>query len=130
MRTQLYTTTVDPTKAFDMVDREGLGEIMQNFGCPDRFTHMVPQLHDGRMAFVTVNGAISEAFAVTSRVRQACVLAPTLFSLMFYVMRVDAYRYERPGIRIDYRTDGHPPNSRRIQTPTRLHNYYLRSALR
>nr|VZI36609.1 unnamed protein product [Spirometra erinaceieuropaei] len=100
MRTHLYSTFVDLTKAFDTVNREGLWKIMQKFGCPERFTQMVRQLHDGMMARVTDNGAVSEAFAVTNGVKQDCVLAPTLFSLMFSTMLMDAYRDERPGIRI------------------------------
>nr|VZI23149.1 unnamed protein product [Spirometra erinaceieuropaei] len=97
MRTHLYSTSVDLTKAFDTVNREGLWKIMQKFGCPERFTQMVRQLHDGMMARVTDNGAVSEAFAVTNGVKQGCVLAPTLFSLMFSAMLMDAYRDERPG---------------------------------
>nr|VZI33700.1 unnamed protein product [Spirometra erinaceieuropaei] len=46
MRTHLYSTFVDLTKAFDTVNREGLWKIMQKFGCPERFTQMVRQLHD------------------------------------------------------------------------------------
>nr|VZI29711.1 unnamed protein product [Spirometra erinaceieuropaei] len=114
MRTHLYSTFVDLTKAFDTVNREGLWKIMRKFGCPERFTQMVRQLHDGMMARVTDNGAVSEAFAVTNGVKQGCVLAPTLFSLMFSVMLMDAYRDERPGIRIAYRTDGHLLNQRRM----------------
>nr|VZI35290.1 unnamed protein product [Spirometra erinaceieuropaei] len=96
MRTHLYSTFVDLTKAFDTVNREGLLKIMQKFGCPERFTQMVRQLHDGIMARVTDNGAVSEAFAVTDGVKQGCVLAPTLFSLMFSAMLMDAYRNEHP----------------------------------
>nr|VZI31795.1 unnamed protein product [Spirometra erinaceieuropaei] len=114
MRTHLYSSFVDLTKAFDTVNREGLWKIMQKFGCPERFTQMVRQLHDGMMARVTDNGAVSEAFAVTNGVKQGCVLAPTLFSLMFSAMLMDAYRDERPGIRIAYRTDGRLLNQRRM----------------
>nr|VZI00492.1 unnamed protein product [Spirometra erinaceieuropaei] len=114
MRTHLYSTFVDLTKAFDTVNREGLWKIMQKFGCPERFTQMVRQLHDGLMARVKDNGAVSVAFAVTNGVKQGCVLAPTLFSLMFSAMLMDAYRDEHPGIRIAYRTDGHLLNQRRL----------------
>nr|VZI19312.1 unnamed protein product [Spirometra erinaceieuropaei] len=100
MRTHLYSTFVDLTKAFDTVNREGLWKIMQKFGCPEQFIQMVRQLHNGMMARVTDNGAVSETFAVTNGVKQGCVLAPTLFSLMFSAMLMDAYRDERPGIRI------------------------------
>nr|VZI24094.1 unnamed protein product [Spirometra erinaceieuropaei] len=120
MRTHLYSTFVDLTKAFDTVNREGLWKIMQKFGCPERFTQMVRQLHDGMMARVTDNGAVSEAFAVTNGVKQGCVLAPTLFSLMFSAMLMDAYRDERPGIRIAYRTDGHLLNQRRMHFQSRV----------
>ncbi|BHF73242.1 hypothetical protein SprV_0401632000 [Sparganum proliferum] len=120
MRTHLYSTFVDLTKAFDTVNREGLWKIMQKFGCPERFTQMVRQLHDGMMARVTDNGAVSEAFAVTNGVRQGCVLAPTLFSLMFSSMLMDAYRDERPGIRIAYKTDGHLLNQRRMHFQSRV----------
>nr|VZI52010.1 unnamed protein product [Spirometra erinaceieuropaei] len=120
MRTHLYSTFVDLTKAFDTVNREGLRKTMQKFGCPERFTQMVRQLHDGMMARVTENGAVSEAIAVTNGVKQGCVLAPTLFSLMFSVMLMDAYRDERPGIRIAYRTDGHLLNQRRMYFQSRV----------
>ncbi|BHF84969.1 hypothetical protein SprV_1002812400 [Sparganum proliferum] len=73
------------------------------------------------MARVTDNGAVSEAFAVTNGVKQGCVLAPTLFSLMFSAMLMDAYRDERtPGIRIAYRTDGHLLNQRRMNFQSRV----------
>nr|VZI25803.1 unnamed protein product [Spirometra erinaceieuropaei] len=52
---------------------------------------------------MTENGAVSEAFAVTNGVRQDCVFAPTLFS----VMLMDAYRDELRQILIAYTTDGH-----------------------
>nr|VZI47771.1 unnamed protein product [Spirometra erinaceieuropaei] len=120
MRTHLYSTFVDLTKAFDKVNREGLWKIMQKFGCPERFTQMVRQLHDGMMARVTDNGAVSEAFAMTNGVKQGCVLTPTPFSLMFSAMRMDAYRDERPGIRIAYRTNGHLLIQRRMHFQSRV----------
>ncbi|BHF59663.1 hypothetical protein SprV_0100262400 [Sparganum proliferum] len=101
MQTHLYSTFVDLTKAFDTVNREGPWKIMQKFGCPKRFAQMVRQLHGGIMQRVTDNGAVSEAFAVTNGVKQGCLLAPTLFSLMFSAMLLDAHR----GIQIAYRTD-------------------------
>ncbi|BHF78098.1 hypothetical protein SprV_0602120800 [Sparganum proliferum] len=120
MRTHLYSTFVDLRKAFDTVNREGLWKIMRKFGCPERFIEIVRQLHDGMMARVTDNGAVSEAFAVTNGVKQGCVLAPTLFSLMFSAMLMDAYHDERPGIRIAYRTDGQLLNQWRMHFQSRV----------
>ncbi|BHF69443.1 hypothetical protein SprV_0301248700 [Sparganum proliferum] len=88
-------------------NREGLGKIMQKFGCSELFTQMVRQLRDGMMAQVTDKGAVSEAFSVINGVKQGCVLANTLFGLMFSAMLMDANRDERPRIRVAYRTDGH-----------------------
>nr|VZI22446.1 unnamed protein product [Spirometra erinaceieuropaei] len=71
-------------------------------------------------AHITDNGDVSEAFAVTDGVKQGCVPAPILFGLMFSAMLMDAYRGERPGIRITYRTDGRLFNQRRILFQSRL----------
>nr|VZI37437.1 unnamed protein product [Spirometra erinaceieuropaei] len=90
MRTHLHSTFVDLTKAFDTVNREGLWKFTQKFGCPERFTQMVRQLHDGMMA------------------------------LMFSAMLMDAYRDERPGIRMAYRTDGQLLNQRRLHFQSRV----------
>nr|VZI39829.1 unnamed protein product [Spirometra erinaceieuropaei] len=120
MQTHLYSTFLDLTKTYDTTNREGLWKIMQIFGCPKRFTQMVRQLHDGMMARVTDNGAVSEAFAVTNGLKQGRVLEPTLFSFMFTVMLMDAYRDERPRIRMVYRTDGHLLNHRRMHFQSRV----------
>ncbi|VDL85715.1 unnamed protein product [Schistocephalus solidus] len=120
MRTHLYTTFVDLMTAFDTVNRDGLWKVMQKFRCPERFTHIVPQLDDGMTTRFTDNGTVSEAFAVTNGVKQTCVLASTMFSLIFSTMLMDAYRYECPGIRIANGTDEHLLNSRRLQAPTRV----------
>nr|VZH99391.1 unnamed protein product [Spirometra erinaceieuropaei] len=112
MRTHLYSTFMDLTKAFDTLNREGLWKIMKKFGCLERFTQMVRQLYDGMPTRVTEHGVVSEVFALTNEVKHSCVLAPTLFSLMFTAMLMDAYRDEGPGIRVAYRTDGHLPNQR------------------
>ncbi|BHF59549.1 hypothetical protein SprV_0100250900 [Sparganum proliferum] len=98
VRIHFYSTSVDLTKAFDTVNREGLWKIVQKFGCPERLTQMVRQLHDGSMmARITDNLVFSEAFAVTNEMKRGCILAPTLFSLMFSAMKMDAYCDERPG---------------------------------
>ncbi|VDL89238.1 unnamed protein product [Schistocephalus solidus] len=108
MRTHVYTTYVNLTKAFDTMNRDGLLKIMQKFGCPERFIHMVRQLHDGTMARVMDNGAVSEAFAVTNGVKHGRVLAPTLFSLILSSKLMDNYLGESPGVRIAYRMNDRP----------------------
>nr|VZH91293.1 unnamed protein product [Spirometra erinaceieuropaei] len=80
---------------------------------------MVRLLHDDMMARIADNGVFSETFAVTNGVKQDCILTPTLFSLMCSAMLMDAYRDERPGIRVTYRMGDHRLNHRRM-------HFYLR----
>ena len=101
----LYTTFVDLTKAFDTVCREGLWKIMAKFGCPDKFIAMVQQFHDGMCATVQEDGQHSDPFAVTNGVKQGCVLAPTLFSMVFSAMLSDAFRDGDIGLDFRYRTN-------------------------
>ena len=82
----LYMTFVDLPNAFDTVSRDGLWKIMAKFGCPPRFIAMVRQFHDGMQARVQNDGEYSEPFLVTNGVKHGCVMAPTLFSLMFSAM--------------------------------------------
>ncbi|BHF59156.1 hypothetical protein SprV_0100211200 [Sparganum proliferum] len=66
---------------------------------------MVRQLHDSMTPRVTDNGVVSEAFAMAKGVKHGHVLTPTLFSFVFSAILLDAYRDERPGIRVAYGTD-------------------------
>ena len=79
------------TKAFDTVSRDGLWKIMAKFGCRPRSIAMVRQFHDGMQARVQNDGEYSEPFPVTNGVKQGCVMAPTLFSMMFSAMLTDAF---------------------------------------
>ena len=56
---------------------------MAKFGCPAKFIAMVRQFYDGMLARVQNDGEFSDPFPVTNRVKQGCVLALTLFSMMF-----------------------------------------------
>ena len=85
-------TFVDLTKAFDTVSRDGLWKIMAMFGCPPRYITMVRQFHDGMQARVQNVGEYSEPFPVTNGVKQGCVMAPTLFSMMFSAMLTYAFQ--------------------------------------
>ncbi|BHF63244.1 hypothetical protein SprV_0200623600 [Sparganum proliferum] len=96
-------TEWDLTKDFDTVNPEELRKIMQKFGCLERFSQLVRQLHDDMTARATDGGVVSEAFAMTNGVKQGYVLAPTFFSLML----VDAYLEELSEIRVAHRTDSH-----------------------
>ena len=102
----LYMTFIDLTKAFDTVSRDGLWKIMAKFGCPPRYIAMVRQFHDGTQARIQNDGEYSEPFPVTNGVKQGCVMAPTLFSMMFSAMLTDAFQDVDAGFPIRYRFDG------------------------
>ena len=108
---------VDLIKAFDKVSREGLWKIMAKFGCPTKFIAMVRQFNDGMLARVQNDGEFSDPFPVTNDVKQGCVLAPTLFSMMFSAMLTDAFQDGDNGIR--YHFDGKLFILRRLQAKSK-----------
>ena len=53
-------------------------------------------------------------------VKQDCVMAPTLFSMMFSAMLMDAFQDSDTGFLIRYRFDGNIFNFRRLQAKTKV----------
>ena len=103
---------------------------MKKFGCPNKFINMVRQLHDGMLARVLDDGESSDAFPVTNGVKQGCVLAPTLFSMMFSAMLSDAFRDDmETSMKIRFRTDGNIFNLRRLQAKTKVKEDAVRDFL-
>ena len=97
---------VDLTKAFDTVNRNGLWKILQKSGCPDKLTALISSFHDGIQARVLENGDILDPFQVSNGVKQGCVLAPTLFSILFTAMLPGAFSNCDRGVYIQFCTDG------------------------
>ena len=98
----LYTMFVDLTKTFDSFSPAGLWKIMAKFGCPDKFIALVCSFHYGMQVRVQDDGESSEPILVTNVVRQGCILAPTLFSMMFSTMLAEAFTDNNDGIPIRY----------------------------
>ena len=121
----LYMTFVERTKAFDTVSREGLWKIMAKFGCPAKFIAMVRQFRDGMLARVQNDGEFSDPFSVTNGVKQGCVLASTLFSMMFSAMITEAFQDGDSGIPIRYRFDGKLFSLRRLQAKCKVQTEVL-----
>ena len=117
----LYMTFVDLTKAFDTVSRVGLWKIMAKFGCPAKFIAVVRQFHNGMLARVQND----DPFPVTNGIKQGCVLASTLFSIMFSAMLTDAFQDGDNGIPIRYRFDGKLFNLRRLQAKSKMQTEVL-----
>ena len=79
---------------------------MAKLGCSAKFITMIRQFHDGMQARVQDDGVYSERFPVTSGVKQGCVLASTLFSMMFSAMLTDAFRLGDIRVNFKFRNDG------------------------
>ena len=86
---------------------------------------MVRQFHDGMLARVQNDGEFSDQFPVTCGVKQGCVLASTLFSMMFSVMLTDAFLDDDNGIPIRYRFDGKLFSLRRLQAKYKVQTEVL-----
>ena len=125
----LFITFVDLTKAFDTVNRDALWKIMSKFGCPEKFVNIVRLFHDGMQARVKDDGQYSEPFPVTNGVKQGCVLAPTLFSMLFSAMLTDAFTGEDVGIELRSRTDGGFYKPQRLKADTKVMLDMLRDLL-
>ena len=100
---------------------------MSKFCCPD--IAMVRQFHHGMLARVQNDGEFSDPFRVTNRVKQSCVLASTLFSMMFSAMLTDAFQEGDNGIPIRYRFDWKLFNIRRFQAKSKVRTEVLEEFL-
>ena len=79
-RRPLFIAFIDLTKAFDLVSRRGLFNLLEKIGCPPKLLSVISSFHRN------YDGATSEPFEIRSGVKQGCVLAPTLFSILFSMM--------------------------------------------
>ena len=82
----LFLAFVDLTKAFDLVSRSGHFKILQKIGCPPKLLAIITSFHQDMQSTVCFYGATSNAFPVSSGVKQGCVLAPTLFRIFFSML--------------------------------------------
>ena len=128
-RQDLYITFFDLNKAFDSVSRKGLWKILAKFGCPEKFVKMVRLFHDDMVARVLNDGGRSEPFQVTNGVKQGSFLEPTLFSMMFAAMLMEAFKDSSTGIPIRYRYDGNLFNLKRLQALSKVNETKIRDLL-
>ena len=64
------------------------------------------QFNDGIQTRVQNDGEFSEPFEVTNWVKQGCVMAQVLFSMMLSAMLMDAFHDSDTWFPIGYRFDG------------------------
>ena len=77
------------------------------------------------LARVQNDGEFSDPFPVTNGVKQDCILAPTLFSMIFPAMLTAAFQDGDNGIPIRYRFGGKLFNLRRLQAKSKVQTEVL-----
>ena len=60
---------LDLTKAFDLVSRKGLFQVLRQIGCPPKLLSIVTSFHDNMHAVVNFDGEDSTPFPVKSGVK-------------------------------------------------------------
>ena len=114
----LYIAFVDLKKAFDLVSREGLFNILLKIGCPPRLHSMVRSFHDDMRATIQYEGSMSEPLDIKSGVKQGCVLVPTLFGIFFSLLLKHAFGTSTEGVYLHTRSDGQLFNLARLRAKT------------
>ena len=97
-RRPLFIAFIDLTKAFDLVSRRGLFNLLEKIGCPPKLLSVISSFHNNMKGTVNYDGATSVPFDIHSGVKQGCVLAPTLFSIFFSMMLSYAFNTSTEGV--------------------------------
>jgi len=125
----LYMLFIDLTKAFDLVSRKGLFELLKKIGCPPKLSSMVVSFHTDMKGTVLFDGSCSDSFSIKSGVKQGCVLAPTLFGIFFSILLSHAFDASTDGVYLHTRSDGKLFNLARLRSKTKVRTVLLREML-
>ncbi|CAH1277284.1 CYP3A43, partial [Branchiostoma lanceolatum] len=125
----LYIAFIDLTKAFDLVSRRGLFQLLQKIGCPPQLLSIIISFHEDMQGVVSYDGETSEPFAIRSGVKQGCVLAPTLFGIFFSLLLNFAFGHSTQGVHLHTRSDGKLFNLARLRAKTKVRTVLIRELL-
>ena len=129
-RRSLFIAFIDLTKAFDLVSRRGLFNLLEKCGCPPRLLSVISSFHNNTKGTVNYDGTTSEPFEIHSGVKQGCVLAPTLFSIIFFSMMLTyAFKTSTEGVFLHTRADGKLFNLARLRAKTKVRHVVIREML-
>ena len=128
-RRPLFIAFIDLTKAFDLVSRRGLFNLLEKIGCPPKLLSVISSFHNNMKGTVNYDGATSEPFDIHSGVKQGCVLAPTLFSIFFSMTLSYAFNTSTEGVCLHTRADGKLFNLARLRAKTKVRHVVIREML-
>ena len=124
----LFLAFLDLTKAFDLVSRSGLFQLLKKIGCPPKLHSIIESFHTDMQSTVCFNDATSDPFPINSGVRQGCVLAPTLFGI-FSMLLSHAFKDNEDGIYLHTRSDGKLYNLAWLRAKTKVRHVTIREVL-
>ena len=125
----LFLAFLDLTKAFDLVSRSGLFQLLKKIGCPPKLHSIIESFHTDMQSTVCFNGATSDPFPINSGVKQGCVLAPNLFGIFFSMLLFHAFKDNEDGIYLHTRSDGKLYNLARLRAKTKVRHVTIREVL-
>ena len=125
----LYIAFIGLTKAFDLVSRDGLFEVLPKIGCPPKLQSMIESFHTDKKGTVQINGCFSETFKIRSGVKQGCVLAPMLFGSFFGLLLKHVLHTTTEGMYFRTRSDDRLFNPARLRAKTKVRNDLIRDML-
>ena len=125
----LYIVFIDLTKAFDLVSRDGIFQILPKIGCPPKLQSMIESFHTNMKGTVQFNGSSSRPFDIRSGVKQGCALAPTLFGIFFALLLRHAFGTVSEGIGLRTRSDGRLFNLGCLRAKTKVREALIRDML-
>ena len=77
----VFWAFMDLEKAYDRVDRNGMWEVLRQYGVSGKLLQAVKSLYVNSRACVRVGSEVSESFEVHTGLRQGCVMSPWLFNI-------------------------------------------------
>ena len=125
----LYIAFINPTKAFDLVSRDGLFKALHKIGCPPRLHSLIESFHSNMKGTVQFNGNLSKPFDMHSGVKQGCALAPTLFGIFFALLLRHTFGTAQEGIYLWTRSDGSLFNLAHLNARTKVREALIRDML-
>ena len=122
---------IDLTKAFDLVSRDGLFQILPKIGCPPELQSMIKSFHTNMKGTVQLSGSSSRPFDIRSGIKQGCVLAPTLFGIFFALLLRHSFSFgtASDGICLRTRLDGRLFNLGRLRAKKKVCEDLIRDML-
>ena len=83
-RKPLFIAFIDLTKAFDLVSRRGLFNLLDKIGCPPKLLSVISSFHNNMKGTVNYDGATSEPFDIHSGVKRMRSGTDTIWHILLH----------------------------------------------